>query len=126
MANALGITGTTPERGTAGHGTSGPYDIDSTLIAAGPDWRAHATSEVPTGNVDLAPTLLRLAGVAVPASMTGRVIEEGFRSGPMPSSVHVSHSVETVKSADGRYELTVHLSTAAGHRYLDFTSVTRK
>lgn len=124
-ANATGIKGTTPERGTAGHGTSGPYDIHSTLIATGPDWREHATIDVPTGNADLAPTLLRLAGVPVPSSMTGRIIDEGFRSGPAPSSVRVTHSTETVRTSDGSYELTAHLTTAAGRRYLDFTTVTR-
>ena len=62
-ANAAGFAGTTTRRGVAGHGTSSPYDIHNTLIAAGPDFREHATSDVPTGNVDIAPTLLRLLGL---------------------------------------------------------------
>jgi hypothetical protein len=31
-----------------------------------------------------------------------------------------------VTSADGSYELTAHLSMAAGRRYLDFTEVKRQ
>ena len=124
--NAAGFEGTTTAGGVAGHGSSSPYDVHNTLIAAGPDFRERAQSSVPTGNVDIAPTLLRLLNLDVPSSMTGRVIEEGLRTGPAPSSVRVAHSKETVRTADGSYELTAHISTAGGRRYLDYTEVTRK
>jgi len=124
--NADGYAGTTTQSGTAGHGASSPYDIHNTLIAAGPDFRERAVSDIPTGNVDLAPTLLRLLGLPIPAAMTGRVIEEGLRSGPAASAVRVEHASESVKTPDGSYELTAHLSSAAGHRYLDFTEVVRR
>jgi hypothetical protein len=124
--NAAGFEGTTTQSGVAGHGSSSPYDIHNTLIAAGPDFREHALSSVPTGNVDIAPTLLRLLNLDVPVTMAGRVIEEGLRSGPSPSSVRVTHSKETVRTVDGSYELTAHISTAGGRRYLDYTAVRRK
>jgi hypothetical protein len=81
---------------------------------------------VPTGNVDIAPTVLRLLGLPIPPSMTGRVIEEALRTGPSPSSIRVEHTTGTVRTADGAYALTAHLSTAAGRRYLDFTDVVRR
>ncbi|OLC50398.1 MAG: hypothetical protein AUH43_05180 [Acidobacteria bacterium 13_1_40CM_65_14] len=124
--NDAGYEGKTTQSGTAGHGTSSPYDIHNPLIAAGPDVREHAVSDVPTGNVDLAPTVLRLLGLPVPDTMTGRVIEEALRDGPPLSSVQVGHVTETVKTADASYELTAHISIAAGRRYLDFTDVTRR
>ena len=80
---------------------------------------------MPTGNVDLAPTLLQLLGLKVPSSMTGRVIEEALRNGPAIASVKVERVTETVKSPDGSYTLTAHLSKAAGKTYLDFTDVKR-
>jgi arylsulfatase A-like enzyme len=124
--NTAGFEGTTTQSGVAGHGSSSPYDIHNTLIGAGPDFREHALSSVPTGNVDIAPTLLRLLNLDVPVTMAGRVIEEGLRSGPSPSSVRVTHSKETVRTVDGSYELTAHISTAGGRRYLDYTAVRRK
>jgi len=51
--NAHALLATT-EGGVAGHGSSSPYDIHNTLIAAGPDFRERAISDVPTANVDLA------------------------------------------------------------------------
>jgi arylsulfatase A-like enzyme len=124
-ANEAGRKGTSTQNGVAGHGTSSPYDIHATLIAAGPDFKEHATSDAPTANLDLAPTLLKLAGIAVPSTMTGRVIDEGLRSGPQPASLRVDRSRETVKTSDGSYQLTAHISTVAGRRYLDYTAVTR-
>jgi predicted AlkP superfamily pyrophosphatase or phosphodiesterase len=123
--NATGFAGTTTDSGAAGHGSTSPYDMHNTLIAAGPDFREHAESQVPTGNVDVAPTLVRLLGLDVPKTMTGRVIEEGLRSGPSPVSIRVAHSMETVRTADGSYELTAHISTVGGRRYLDYTVVRR-
>jgi arylsulfatase A-like enzyme len=123
--NAAGFAGKAMAGGTAGHGTSSPYDIHNTLIAAGPDFREHATSDVPTGNVDLAPTLLRLLGIRPPPTMSGRVVEEGLRDGPSPASVHVERKTYVVRTPDGSYELTAHVSAAADHRYLDYTEVVR-
>jgi arylsulfatase A-like enzyme len=123
MKNAAGFAGTTTQTGVAGHGTSSPFDIHNTLIAAGPDFREHATSDAPTSNVDIAPTLLRLLGLPAAPSMTGRVIEEGLRNGRPATAV--TRSTETVRTPDGVYVLTANLSSIAGYRYLDSTSVTR-
>ncbi|MBI3494084.1 MAG: alkaline phosphatase family protein [Acidobacteria bacterium] len=124
--NDAGWPGKTTDGGVAGHGTSSPYDIHNTLIAAGPDFREHAVSDVPTANVDIAPTLLHLMGMKPAPTMTGRVIEEGLRTGPSPASVRVERVDQTVKSPDGAYELTAHVSIAAGKRYLDSTNVVRR
>ena len=118
--------GRTTQGGVAGHGTSSPFDIHNTLMAAGPDFRAATVSDIPTGNVDVAPTLLHLLGLKPAPTMSGRVISEALRTGPPLASVRVERVQETVKTADGSYELTAHISVAAGHRYLDFTEVKRR
>jgi arylsulfatase A-like enzyme len=125
-ANDRGISGTTTQSGTAGHGTSSPFDIHNILIAAGPDFRQQATSGVPTSSVDLAPTLLKLLGISPPPTMTGRVIEEGLRNGPSPASIRVTHDTRVVKTGDGSYALRADYSIAAGKRYLDSTQVVRR
>jgi arylsulfatase A-like enzyme len=109
----------------AGHGASSPYDIHNVLVAAGPDFRAGSTSDAPTGNVDIAPTVLRLLGIDAPPTMTGRAILEAFRTGPSPASIVIEQSTSVVMNRDRSYNLTAHFSTANGHRYLDYTEVTR-
>ena len=124
--NEAGYEGKTAQSGVAGHGSSSPYDIHIPLIAAGPDFRERAVSDAPTSNVDLAPTLLRLLGLPAAPTMTGRVIEEALRNGPSLASVRIDRATETVKTPDGSYELTAHVTSAVGHRYLDFTEVKRR
>ena len=123
--NAAGVAGKTTDGGVAGHGSSSPYDIHNTLIAAGPDFRERAVSDVPTANVDIAPTLLRLLGMTPVPTMTGRIIEEALRNGPTIASIVVGHGVKTVKTTDGSYELSAHVSHVDGRAYLDFTETKR-
>jgi arylsulfatase A-like enzyme len=123
-ANAAGFKGTTTQKGVAGHGSSSPWDIHNTLIAAGPDFRERATSDLPTSNVDLAPTLLRLLGLTQAPSMTGRVIEEGLRGGAR--ALTKAERSETVGTPDGGYTLSAHLSIVGSYRYLDSTEVRRR
>jgi predicted AlkP superfamily pyrophosphatase or phosphodiesterase len=124
-SNDAGFPGKTTQAGVAGHGTSSPFDVHNTLLAAGPDFRERTMSAVPTGNVDLAPTLLTLLGLPVPSTMEGRPIEEALRNGPATASVAVTHTTERARTANGSYEVTAYLSTAAGWRYLDYTEVRR-
>ena len=58
--------------------------------------------------------------------MTGRVIREGLRDGSPAPTMTIERLAETVKTADGAYELTAHTSVVEGHRYLDYTEVTRR
>jgi arylsulfatase A-like enzyme len=124
--NELGWPGTSASTGVAGHGSSGRWDIHATLIAAGPDLRAGVMSQWPSANVDLAPTVCRLAGIDVPASIQGRVLEEalagttGPKGDPTSSIVRVENQVGAI-----RYSLSGHFSEVAGSRYLDYTVVER-
>ena len=128
-ANAHGFKGTVSAGGVAGHGSTSRYDVHNTLIAAGPDIRRSVTIAAPSANVDIAPTLLTLAGVPVPASMQGRVLREATTSGPAPASITVRTEEQTVKTADGSYSATASTSsidTAAGRFwYFDWAKATR-
>lgn len=124
-ANNFGFKGTTTQDGVAGHGTSSPYDIHNTLMAAGPDFREHATSDAPTSNVDIAPTLLRLLGITQPPTMTGRAIEEGMRGGENVRLQRTEGGIVLGTDRTG-YALTAHYSNVNNSRYLDYTQITRR
>jgi hypothetical protein len=126
--NAFGFPGTAASGGVANHGSSSPYDVHNVLMAAGPDLKQKTVIRAPSGNVDFAPTLLRLIGADVPSSMQGRVLEEALRGGPDPPSA-IDANDYTVRNADGSYSLTASFSaieTAAGRfRYFNYTKVER-
>jgi arylsulfatase A-like enzyme len=63
--------------GQGHHGSLSPFDMHNTLIAAGPDFRSGVKSDTPSGNIDIAPTVLWLLGHK-PQSMDGRILSEAL------------------------------------------------
>jgi hypothetical protein len=125
--NDFGYRGAVLGPGVAGHGSSSPYDVHATLVAAGPGIKRGVESSVPTGNIDLMPTALALIGATVPDGLDGRVISEALASGPMPSEVTVEpRDVTTATDVPGwHYELTAHRSRVESTIYFDGTEVMR-
>ncbi len=68
--------GRKPGQGT--HATLSRYDMHNTLVACGPDFKKGWRDELPSGNVDLAPTVAHLLGLAVAPGMDGRVLAEAL------------------------------------------------
>ncbi len=95
------------------HGTLSHFDMHNTLIAAGPDFRAGIVDHLPTGNVDVAPTVLWILGVKAPQQMDGRVLTEALTI-PGPK-------IKTYEP--GHLETTKELETCVWHQYLNFTEV---
>ena len=62
------------------HGSFSPRDVHNTLIAAGPDFKAGFADTLPTGNVDVAPTVAQLFGLSLPGA-NGRPLLEALASG---------------------------------------------
>src|SRR6266576_689761 len=60
--------------GKGTHATLSRFDMHNTLIAAGPDFRRDYTDELPSGNVDLAPTIMQILGIKAPVKMDGRIL----------------------------------------------------
>ncbi len=52
--------------------------MHNTLVGAGPDLKRGFTDNFPTGNTDLAPTILHLLGVKTETPMDGRVLSEAL------------------------------------------------
>ena len=128
--NAFGMRGSTTSNGTAGHGSTSPWDVHNTLIAAGPDVKRSVSIAAPSANVDLAPTLLKVMGLPIPAAMEGRVLDEALANGkPLPAG-DVRALTHVVKTTDGAYTLTgafsVVRSGGRDYRYFDSTTVVRK
>ncbi len=122
--NEYGYRGTSAAGGTAGHGSTSPYDVHNTLIAAGPALQSGIEVALPTSNVDFAPTFLYLLGLAAAPTMAGRPLTEAFRDGPeLPAE---PRSAEIAREApDGRYRAVARSTVVLGRRYLDFATAER-
>ncbi|EHQ31199.1 alkaline phosphatase family protein [Mucilaginibacter paludis] len=126
--NKFGYEGTSFSGGVAGHGGFSPYEVHIALMAAGPSFKKTFESELPTSNVDIAPTVLYLQHVPVPRQMDGRVVYELLNE-KVPSSAPVTaktDSIETEVSAPwGTYKLMIHRTILGKYNYIDYAKATR-
>ncbi len=102
--------------GRSGHGGLNPYMVHTPLLFWGPDFRQKSTLRAPTANYDIAPTLLKLYGVAAPSSMRGRPITEAFAKG---GNAEPKTRTSTVTARAGAYCATIQLSTTGKSAYVD-------
>jgi predicted AlkP superfamily pyrophosphatase or phosphodiesterase len=59
------------------HGSFSPVDVHNTLLASGPDFRETFTDTLPSGNVDVAPTVAKILDIDLP-NADGRPLLEAL------------------------------------------------
>ncbi len=91
------------------HGSFSPFDVHNTLLAIGPDFKRAFVDPLPTGNVDVAPTIARILRLPLPHA-DGRVLVEGLRRGPRPAQFEVV--VEQLKSPQEASGVSMTLPTS--------------
>jgi predicted AlkP superfamily pyrophosphatase or phosphodiesterase len=90
------ISDGTRKPGEGMHVTLSPFDLHSTLIAAGPDFRRGLVNELPSGNVDVAPTILHILGIRPPQPMDGRVLTEALTIGGPEAGTPKATQIEAI------------------------------
>jgi arylsulfatase A-like enzyme len=114
------ITDSTRGAGKGSHATLSEFDVHNTLIAAGPDFRRGWMSDVPSGNVDLAPTVLHLLGVEPSDKFDGRVLSEAMNEKPSAAAKTTSETAEALRkfpAGDWRQHLSI--SRVGNSTYVD-------
>jgi arylsulfatase A-like enzyme len=113
--------------GLGTHGSASPHELRCTLIAQGPSFRQGITSELPSGNVDITPTVLHLLGLTSNLDFDGRPLLEAFRrtAGP-PLTASAPETIDTVCEIAGARRLHRAVVERVGHaRYLAAASAER-
>ena len=120
--NAAGYPGHAPSTGgRAGqgqHGSMSRHELSNVGLARGPSFRNGMTPETPTGNCDVAPTVLHLLGVSTrPGAMDGRILNEALAdaAGVVPQAVVTTHCAEL-----GQYRQEIQISAVGNTRYVDY------
>ena len=112
------------------HGAAGRRELHNFCAAAGPDFRMHLRDRVPTGNVDVAPTIEWLLGLkpdesAASSSARGRVLREALIGAGVAGASRAT-SISTSVELQGMVVKTVlHFVAAGGISYLDDATVER-
>lgn len=111
--------------GKGTHATLSRFDMHNTLIAAGPDFHRGKVSDLPSGNVDLAPTILRILGITAPQSASGgdgRILSEAMVNiGPAtPGLKPENKTIEAAKDfPSGSWRQSLQISRVGSTLYLD-------
>jgi predicted AlkP superfamily pyrophosphatase or phosphodiesterase len=124
--NNMGYPGTSFSRGVAGHGGFSPYEVHIALLAAGPSFKQSFDSELPTSNVDIAPTILYIHHLPVPASMDGRVMYELLTDANPHSAIPKKEIISASTLFNGgTYNLIIERTIFGKYKYVNFSKVTR-
>jgi hypothetical protein len=103
LPNEHGVPGsvmslTTQSALRSSHGSASPFDLHATFIANGPSFHRGVQSSLPTGAVDLLPTILTLLDLPLPSYLDGRVLWELFAQ---PSGEPGENRDEILEAARG-------------------------
>jgi arylsulfatase A-like enzyme len=124
LQNQFGVTGEIDAdwqraAGKGTHATLSRFDMHNTLIAAGPDFKRGQTDDLPTGNVDLVPTILQILGIKVPHQMDGRILSEAMTV-VIPSGQPETKRIEATKHfRSGTWRQSLQVSRVGSTIYLD-------
>jgi len=106
--------------GEGTHATLSRFDMHNMLIAAGPDIRRGQTDDLPSGNVDLAPTILNIFGVSPAQKMDGRVLSEALVTVDKQAVEPTTETIEASKGfSSGTWRQTLKTSRVGSTTYLD-------
>ena len=112
--NAFGapglFAGDTNKKGA--HGSLSPFDMHNTLVVAGPDFRRGFKDTLPTGNIDLAPTILWILGLQPPQKMDGRILSEAVSGFKAPKGKPAQKTIEAA-NANGSQHWRQYLKTSS-------------
>jgi predicted AlkP superfamily pyrophosphatase or phosphodiesterase len=106
--------------GKGTHATLSRFDMHNTLIAAGPDFRRGEMVDLPSGNVDLAPTILRILEITPPQQLDGRILSEAMINIDMPALKPETKAIDATRDfPSGRWRQSLQISRVGSTVYLD-------
>lgn len=124
--NEAGYAGASFARGVAGHGGFSPYEVHIALLAKGPSFKELFESNLPTSNVDIAPTVLSIYKIPAPKTMEGRAFKELLKQTKESAPSVKQERVETSTLVGGiKYKLILDISVVEKNRYINYAKTER-
>jgi arylsulfatase A-like enzyme len=113
------VTDAARESGQGSHATLGAFDVHNTLVAAGPDFRRGLKSDLPSSNIDLAPTALHILGLKATDKFDGRVLSEAMTTDSSPPRAVTETLEASRKLPSGQWHQHLRISRLGETIYLD-------
>ena len=119
LQSAAQVADTTLQEGQGNHGGFGRDQTWNNMAAMGPDFKAGFVDTAPMGNIDIAPTIAHILGVALPSAgkLKGRVLDEALTGGAAASEP-VRQTMRS-QPGPGGVSTLLEYQEFGGVRYLD-------
>ena len=97
------------------------HEMNNILFANGPSFKTGIPLEIPSGNLDLAPTILKILEISGTQDMDGRVLSEALTGGPDVTDVGWSTETHRAEHELGRdtYRQQITISMVGTTSYVD-------
>ncbi|MDO9553290.1 alkaline phosphatase family protein [Rhodonellum sp.] len=124
--NEFGYKGASFNRGTAGHGSSSPFEMQTPFIAVGPSFKKQFANPLPTALIDIMPTVLHIHGIKIDQEIDGRVLDEilventAFYSEQPQKTLKVEHKIDGIF-----YKIDLFQTDWNGKTYFDYSKTGR-
>jgi len=105
--------------GKGTHATLSRFDMHNMLIATGPDFKPGKTDDLPSGNVDLAPTIMQIFGIQPPPRMDGRILSEAINDARSSRNPETKTVEATKHFPSGTWRQSLQISRVDSTIYLD-------
>ena len=99
------VYSTSGDTGLGQHGSLSAHEMANVLLANGPSFKNQTTIDNPTGNIDIAPTVLNILGLTTKTKFDGRVLEEALLDGVSSETIC---SEMIIHSAEHKFDETVY------------------
>ena len=123
--NQFGVPGTIDAdwqraAGKGTHATLSRFDMHNMLIGAGPDFRRGQTDDLPSGNLDVAPTILHILGIKPQEQLDGRILSEAMVNIETPMLKPETKTIKATKDfPSGTWRQSLQISRVGSTIYLD-------
>jgi arylsulfatase A-like enzyme len=108
--------------GQGTHATLSRFEMHNTLIAAGPNFRHGYMNDLPSGNVDLTPTILRILRITSPQELDGRILFEAILKVDS-GTAELKPEIKTMEARkdfpSGTWRQSLQISRVGSTEYLD-------
>jgi len=102
--------------GQGTHATLSRFDVQNLFIAAGPHFAGGTEDELPTANIDIAPTTLQILGLTPTHPMDGRIVAEAM---PGEKSVKAEPEMKRFEAVSPKWLQTLETSSFGGTTYFN-------
>ena len=99
------VYSTSGNPGLGQHGSLSRHEMSNVLLANGPSFKKETIISNPTGNIDIAPTILNILGIDTKTKFDGRILDEALLNGV--SLENISSEI-IVHSAEHKFDKTVY------------------